>query len=681
MNRLKDAHSPYLRQHADNPVDWFPWSEEALQLAKREDKPILVSIGYSTCHWCHVMEKESFLDKDVADFMNAFFVNIKVDREERPDLDAMYMDACQVLTGEAGWPLHVFLTPDLKPFFAGTYFPPEPGHKKMSWFQALQYARYNYLEHREKVEQLADHTVHKLEKKDAFTGEQSSATTAAISDLYEKLVQHFDEEEGGFGTSRKFPHTMALEAMLNHFYISDDEEALNRVRFSINQMVKGGLNDQIGGGIARYTIDRQWRIPHFEKMLYDNALMIQLLAKTYKITGRRKYKLEAFKIADFVERDLKLPNGLYASGLDADTDGVEGKFYTWSYEEFEAVLGEETALFAPYFGVTKAGNWEETNILYQAREMFAYAKSNGWEVKDFRVRLEEVKNKLFEARKNRTAPGLDAKVITSWNLLLASAYLELFTATEEEKYQELAKFIIDQLAYKMYQPAHEKVYRLLYGEEAYEDGFLKDYVYLMRLLIDAFQVGFGRKYLDKAADLLKLIFKKFQPDTGGLFLTASVDRKDIVFGKKDVQDEEMPSGNAMLWKCLYDLALHLEKPALKKKADFMLFQMKTRVLADPLAYPSWVQCWQEAEFGTLEVAVAGPDAALLSLDIQQGFAPFKVIATGAEENEDHPLLRQKYVGKEALIYVCQNYTCKAPLNNKSEFFKKHCKWKVLATEK
>lgn len=681
MNRLKGAKSPYLLQHANNPVDWFSWSEEALQTAKREDKPILVSIGYSTCHWCHVMEKESFLDKDVADFMNAFFVNIKVDREERPDLDALYMDACQVLTGESGWPLHVFLTPDLKPFSAGTYFPPEPGHKKMSWFQALQYARYNFLEHRDKVEQLADHTVHKLQKKDAFTGEQSLASGAALSDLYNKMADHFDEAFGGFGSSRKFPHTMALEAFLNHYYLSDDQKALNRVRFTINQMVKGGISDQIGGGIARYTVDRQWRVPHFEKMLYDNALFMQLLAKTYKITGRRKYKLEALKIADFIERDLKLPNGLYASGLDADTDGVEGKFYTWTYEAFEQVVGDDTTLFAPYFGLTRQGNWNGVNVLNQAKEMFAYASSNGWEIKEFRKKLEAVKNKLFQARQKRTAPGVDEKVISSWNALLAGAYLELFTATEEEKYKDLAKAIIDQLVYKMYRPAEEKVYRLLYGEEPFEEGFLKDYVYLLRVLIDAYQVGFGRKYLEKAADLLQVIFNKFQPGSGGLFLTASVERKDVVFGKKDVHDEDMPSGNAVLWKCLNDLSLHLERDDLKKKADYMLFQMKTRVLADPLAYSSWVQCWQEQEEGTLEIAVAGPGAEDLAVELQQAYAPFKVIAAGEEEGAEHPLLQHKYMGKEALIYVCQNYTCKAPLHSKNEFFKKHGKWGVLATEK
>ncbi|MCB0662461.1 MAG: thioredoxin domain-containing protein [Saprospiraceae bacterium] len=681
MNRLKQAKSSYLQQHADNPVDWYPWSEEALQYAKRENKPILVSIGYSTCHWCHVMEKESFLDKDIADYMNAFFVNIKIDREERPDLDALYMDACQVLTGEAGWPLHVFLTPDLKPFFAGTYFPPEPGHKKMSWFQALQYAHYNYKEHREKVEQLADHTVHKLEKKDAFPGDLSVSTTKPVADLYQKLIRHFDEAFGGFGTGRKFPHTMAMEALLNHFYISDDEEALNKVRFTINQIVKGGINDQIGGGIARYAVDQQWRVPHFEKMLYDNALFIQVLAKTYKITGRRKYKLEAFKIADFIERDLKLPNGLYVSALDADTEGVEGKFYTWTYDEFEQALGEDSKLFAPYFGVSLAGNWDGVNILYQAKEMFSFARKNGWEVKDFREKLAEVKTKLFNARAERVQPGADKKVITSWNALLASAYLELYTATGETKYRDLAKGIIDQLVYKMYQPSKEVVFRALYDEEPFEEGFLKDYVYLLRVLIDSYQVGFGKKYLEKAEQLLDLIFKKFHPSNGDLFLTSSVERKDVVFAKRDVQDEEMPSGNAVLWKCLTDLSLHLDRRDLKSKAESMLHQMKTRVLADPLAFPSWVQCWQEEEEGTLEIAIAGQGAESLSIEIQEAYAPFKVIAASENDAEEHPLLAHKYFGKSPLIFVCQNYACKAPLNSEKEFFREYCKWKVLASEK
>jgi uncharacterized protein YyaL (SSP411 family) len=683
MNRLQKSTSPYLLQHADNPVDWYPWGEEAFALAKRENKPILISIGYSTCHWCHVMERESFKDKDVADFMNAFFVNIKVDREERPDLDAIYMDACEILTGEAGWPLNVFLTPDKKPFFAGTYFPIEQGGKRMSWFQALQYVLYNFREHKENVESQANRVLEKMKKKQEIpesTSKVKDGKSVLSLHFYTLLKEKFDEEFGGFGHGKKFPNTMALELLLHDYLIRGEEEVLNFVRFSTNKMLEGGIYDQLGGGISRYAVDREWSVPHFEKMLYDNALLISLLAKAHKVTGRRKYKLAAFDVDRFLEENLKSASGGYFSGMDADSEGKEGELYTWTLEEFEKVLGKEAALFAEYYGVKNQGNFEGKSILRQTTEMFAYAVAQGFEVKDFREKLLEARMKLLEARNKRPKPHTDEKVITSWNALLVSAYAHLFTATGEEEYLKKGENLLKFLNKNLVSNSNQKVFRNITNSTIGEEGVLKDYAFLAKANLDFYHISFDKKYLQKAAGITQWVNNFFSDDAGLFYFDSSNRKEENIFKRTDLSDEEMPSGNAVMAEVLLMLANLLGNEKYRQRSEAMVMKIKAMSTSSPLNYPSWASLHISMEDGIPEIALVGKNAFHKALELQKAWLPHFVMAASAEE-DDSPMLDGKPAEEDSLIHVCQNHACQRPFPEVEKFRVAYSKFHVLATKR
>jgi hypothetical protein len=669
MNELQYESSPYLLQHADNPVNWYPWNDKALGLAVRENKPILLSIGYSTCHWCHVMARESFEDREVAGFMNAFFVNIKVDREERPDLDALYMDACQIISGTGGWPLHVFLTPDLKPFFAGTYFPPEPGLRKMSWFQALQFAWYNFSEKREAVEREADRVLHRLQQGQIVSSKAVNKTGEPDTVLYDQLQKQFDREAGGFGRGPKFPNTMALDFLLNYYHYSRDPNALSHLKFSINRILQGGIYDQVGGGVARYTTDRYWRIPHFEKMLYDNALFAQLLARTYQLTGRRKFKTAFEQIAVFLERDLKRPEGGYYAALDADSEAGEGRYYTWTKAEVEEVLGKDAALYIDFFGITEEGNWEGTNILYQVYDRWHYADEMDVEREDLLIKLLGLREKLLKARMQRKPPHRDEKIILGWNALLVSAYLQMHGATGEITYRdcglELLRFLQEQ-----FQVADGFIRgrTLAKATATPPPATLQDYAFLIRALLDAFQTAFDRTLLQQAQTFTDAVFEYFLGADEILFNFSQKDLPDVIFARKDLRDEEMPSGNAVMVRNLQDLGLLLDHDLYRRHAARMLETLQHDITAQPLTYAAWAGALLAENKGIMEIAVVGREAYDWALQLQQTFIPFKVMAA-TETSSDLPLLKDKTGDGQTRIYVCRDYACQQPMSSLEEFRK------------
>jgi uncharacterized protein YyaL (SSP411 family) len=380
-NRLIKETSPYLLQHAHNPVDWYPWGEEALQKASMEDKPILVSIGYSACHWCHVMERESFEDEVTADIMNKYFVNIKIDREERPDLDHVYMDAVQTITGSGGWPLNVFLTPDAKPFYGGTYFPPVRAFNRMSWKETLYAIHESYRDKREEIESQAENLTRHIVNANSFGISTQEAENTShffsrddLEIIAKNLLQSADKEWGGFGQAPKFPQTFSIQYLLRHYHFTNDENALKQALLSLDKMMKGGIYDHLGGGFARYSTDAQWLAPHFEKMLYDNALLVGVLAEAYQLTGQEKYAETIKETLGFIQRELTSPKGGFYSALDADSEGVEGKYYVWSKDEINSLLGDDADLFAEVYNISEKGNWEHTNILWLKEAIEVHAK-------------------------------------------------------------------------------------------------------------------------------------------------------------------------------------------------------------------------------------------------------------------------------------------------------------------
>lgn len=670
MNQLQYETSPYLLQHADNPVHWYAWNEDTLSKAKAADKPILVSIGYSTCHWCHVMERESFEDPDIAAFMNAYFINIKIDREERPDLDALYMDACQIIAGTAGWPLNVFLTPELKPFFAGTYFPPEPQYKRMSWRQALQYVQYNFEEQRIAVERQADrvlarmkdNTPQRISPENDLSSEHSYPNA-----LYESLEKSFDREAGGFGRGQKFPNTMSLEFLLNYFYYSREPAALRHFRFTLSSMLKSGIYDQIGGGIARYTIDRQWRIPHFEKMLYDNALFAQLLAKAYHFLGRRKYKTALLQTLDFLEHEMQAPDGGFYAALDADSEAGEGQYYTWKKSEVIEILGEDAALFCAYFGITDEGNWEGTNILYQPLERFQYADDLERDREELLETVHAARRKMLTARRQRRSLHRDEKIILSWNAMMVSTYVQAYLATGETSYFTTAQNLLSFLESKFGTPDGPSLYRTYTKGQAANPATLRDYAFLIRAILDIYQVDNDRNLLERAMELTGQVNDLFLKKEGDLYAYARLDLPDLVQDRKDIVDDEMPSGNALMVRNLQDLAILHGNQEYRKQANALLEHLSGKVLAEPLAYSAWANAMLANIEGVLEIAVVGKDAEHWKKDLDAEYLPFRVILASREPDGSLPLLANKSSGAGTRIYVCRDYTCRLPLEHPEAF--------------
>ena len=687
MNRLQHEISPYLLQHAHNPVDWYAWRPEAFERAQAEQKPILVSIGYSTCHWCHVMERESFEDEAVAAYMNAHFVNIKVDREERPDVDAIYMEACQLLTGGGGWPLNCFLTPDGKPFYAGTYFPPRPAHNRPSWLHLLQHLSGIWDTQRDVALQQAEKLLGHIRQNDDVLVQKmlpdaqpsdEALSRHTLDRIFFQMRERFDREEGGFGGAPKFPSTMSIQYLLNYHWHTGSSEALEHALLSLDKMIHGGIYDQIGGGFARYATDREWLVPHFEKMLYDNALLVTVLSEAHKllktkapassVSAVNRYAQTIEETLEYIEREMTTLDGGFYAAQDADSEGVEGKFYVWDPAEVEQVLGEEAALFCAFYDITAQGNWEGKSIPWRLASYEQFAEGIHQEVEWLQSKLRSGREKLFAVRARRIPPGLDNKVLLSWNALMCTAYTHAFTALGHEKYRQAAARNLDFLIQNFTVNGQDTTtLQPIRHSLSQPDAFLEDYAYLIAALVDVYQITFEAKYLQLAGKYTDYVLSSFYDSESGLFFFTDAGQSDIVLRKKDLYDNATPSGNSTMAHNLQRLGILLDQRAWRERASDMLLRMKKTVENHPLAFERWATAMMNEVHPAYEIAVVGENALEKAQVLQTDFLPNKVFAASREASDSIPLLDGKPGAPDALIYVCRDFACQKPVCTLEEF--------------
>ncbi len=588
-NRLIEESSPYLLQHAHNPVDWYPWGEEALQRAKTENKPILISIGYSACHWCHVMEKESFENAEVAEIMNVHFINIKIDREERPDLDHIYMDAVQVMTGSGGWPLNVFLTPDAKPFYGGTYFPPQKAHNRASWTDVLYGISQAFTERQGEVTAQAESLTAHLLRSNAFgepVEDKNAIFTRANADLiFENLMKAADTKEGGFGRAPKFPQTFSIQYLLRYYHYFKNDAALQQACLSLDKMIYGGIYDQAGGGFARYSTDNEWLVPHFEKMLYDNALLIITLSEAYQVTHHKRYADAIHQTMEFIQRELMGADAGFYSALDADSGGEEGKFYVWDKQEIDAILGTDADLFCAYYDVSAQGNWEGKNILNVPIDPSIFAENASMSLAQLEEKLAAGRKKLLTLRAGRERPLLDDKMLLGWNALMNTACSKAWVATGNETYRQLAirnmQFITDNFW------VEGAFYHTCKNGIARYKAFLDDHAFLIQALVHLQEITGNGDYLLQARDITAYVLDGFGDEEADFFFFTHSMQKDIILRKKEIYDSAVPSGNSVMAGNLLYLSYVFDNKEWREKAGAMLGSLAGLITRYPTSFGGW----------------------------------------------------------------------------------------------
>jgi uncharacterized protein len=674
-NRLANETSPYLLQHKDNPVDWYPWGEEALERAREEDKPVLLSVGYSACHWCHVMERESFEDDETARMMNEHFVNVKVDREERPDIDSIYMTAVQALTRHGGWPMTVFLTPDGTPFYGGTYFPPVPSRGMPSFQQLLLSITDAYENRREEILQNAESVREYLRASTtAVMPEAQASGTELLDRAAGALLSQLDRRFGGFGGAPKFPQAMNLEVLLRHYHRTEERSALDAVELTCRQMAQGGIYDQLGGGFSRYSVDGYWLVPHFEKMLYDNALLSRLYLETYQATGDVFYLRIAEETLDYVLRDMTSEEGGFYSAEDADSEGEEGKFYVWTPQELETVLDpEEASLAARYWDVTERGNFEGKNILHVARPPEAVADEFGLSPEELSVRIAGVRAKLFAVRERRIRPGRDEKILAAWNGLMLRSLALAARITGREDYREAAvknaTFILDKLK------EEGRIHRSYKDGRARFNGYLEDYAMVADGLVALYEATFETRWLVEADALLDAVSELFWDEEKRAFYDTPADHEELVTRPRDVYDNAAPSGTSVATEVLLKLALLLDRADYRQRAEDVLEQLAGGIERIPAGFGRLLCALDFSTSEPREVAVVGdpesPDTKDLLETVYSDYLPNKVVA-GLSPGDDEaggliPLLAQRPAREgKATAYVCVQYACQTPTTDSEE---------------
>ncbi|MGV9425000.1 thioredoxin domain-containing protein [Streptomyces sp. NPDC003656] len=663
MNRLADVTSPYLLQHADNPVDWYPWSPEAFEEARRRDVPILLSVGYSACHWCHVMAHESFEDQETADFLNANFVSVKVDREERPDVDAVYMEAVQAATGQGGWPMTVFLTPEAEPFYFGTYFPPRPRQGMPSFRQVLEGVRQAWDDRRDEVGEVAGKIVRDLAQREIVQQGTEPPGDAEQAQALLGLTREYDPQRGGFGGAPKFPPSMVLEFLLRHHARTGSEGALQMAQDTSERMARGGIYDQLAGGFARYSVDRDWVVPHFEKMLYDNALLCRVYAHLWRTTGSDLARRVALETADFLVRELRTEQGGFASALDADSDdgtgrSVEGAYYVWTPEQLRAVLGDKDGdLAARYYGVTEDGTFEHGRSVLQLPQTEGVFDAD---------QVAAVRERLLAERARRPAPGRDDKVVAAWNGLAVAALAETGAYFDRPDLIDAAVAAADLLV-RVHLDEHGHLSRTSRdGRVGANAGVLEDYADVAEGFLALASVTGEGVWLDFAGLLLDQVLARFtDPETGALYDTAS-DAEQLIRRPQDPTDNATPSGWTAAAAALLSYAAHTGSDAHRTAAERALGIVATLGPRVP-RFIGWGLAAAEALLdGPREVAVVGPapdDAGTTALHRTAllGTRPGTVVAAGTADSDEFPLLADRpLVNGAAAAYVCRHFTCDAP---------------------
>ena len=677
-NRLINETSPYLLQHAHNPVEWFPWGDEALEKAKQEDKIILVSIGYSACHWCHVMERESFENEPVAKLMNENFVNIKVDREERPDLDHIYMDAVQAIAGNGGWPLNVFLTPQAKPFYGGTYFPPQKAYNRSSWTDVLNSILQAWKERKNEIEAQAENLTDHLLKANSFGAiantiepnkEQELITIEQCDQMFTTIMKTADTQWGGFGKSPKFPQTFTIQYLLRYHYFTDNKEALQQALLSIDKMLMGGIYDHIAGGLARYSTDEEWLAPHFEKMLYDNALLINILCDAYQITANKKYADAIRKTIAFVQTELMSSEGGFYAALDADSEGEEGKYYVWQKKEVDTILGEDAELFCAFFDISEAGNWEEKNILRNLQSIEDFIIARGLEKETFEKTVQQCLHKLSLQRTSRIKPSLDDKIILGWNALMLQSIAKAAVVLADPTYQKIVvtNFIFLQNKFTPVENSLQLMHTYKNGISKYV-AFLDDYAYLIAALLQLYKTSLSENYLLKAFDYCSYVIENFSDEESCFFYFTHQDQKDVIVRKKEIYDGATPSGNSVMAENLLQLAIIFDNAQWRDRANQMIKIISNSTLKYPGSFGIWASLLLYQVMGVNEIVVIGSNYAAISNDILSKYVPNLVIMGSEKEQEAFPLLAAKPSGPSDNIFLCKNYSCLAPfLSTKSLF--------------
>ncbi|MBL0743516.1 thioredoxin domain-containing protein [Chryseolinea lacunae] len=657
-NRLIHSTSPYLLQHAHNPVDWFEWGPEALQKAKAEGKPILVSIGYSSCHWCHVMERESFEHDDIAAVMNASYVCIKVDREERPDIDSLYMEAVQALGVNGGWPLNVFLTPEQKPFFGGTYFSPA------SWVQVLQNIHKAFEGNRQQIEDTAEELRLHLLRSDVQRFKQTpsdSALQADLSDIFTKLQAHFDKQWGGMDRAPKFIMPSVWLFLLRHHYLTKDHASLEQVVLTLQRTASGGIYDQIGGGFARYSVDAYWFAPHFEKMLYDNAQLLSLYAEAYAITKSEIFKRVVYETFDWLQLEMTHPLGGFYSALDADSEGEEGQFYVWKKTELEKLLGENEPLISEYYNVKPGGNWEfGNNILTRHKADDVFLQAHGLSDDEWKTLQDSAKHTLHEARSKRVRPGLDDKVITAWNAMTVCGLVDAYRFFADQTFLDAA--IRNMLFMEREVQQGNVLYRSWKGKHSVTTGFLDDYAYVIQAQLRLYQATFDERWIEKAAVLIDYVMDQFYDDTDGFFYYSSTSAEPLLSRKKEIFDNVIPSSNAIMAQNLFQAGTLLEREEWKSLAVAMAGSLAHLIKSEPNYMSQWAIAHTEIKKGMAEVALVGKDLHAVRQQWMQQYAPYALLQ-GTEHQSKLPLLHDKIAsGDGPTLFVCYNKTCQLPVH-------------------
>jgi uncharacterized protein YyaL (SSP411 family) len=642
-NRLAGETSPYLLQHKDNPVDWYPWGEEALARARDEGKPILLSIGYSACHWCHVMERESFEDADVAAAMNERFVCIKLDREERPDLDAIYMEACQAMTGHGGWPLNVFLTPEQVPFFAGTYFPPDERAGMPSWRRVLDAVADAWASREGEIRERSGAIAQRLGGAASLEPSAEPMQAATLVEAEEGLRSAYDDVHAGFGGAPKFPPASALEFLLRR----GETEMTSH---TLEAMASGGMYDQVGGGFARYSVDAYWLVPHFEKMLYDNALLARAYLHGWQVTGNELFRHVCEETLDWALREMRGPEGGFHSALDADSEGVEGKFYVWELDELAAALGDLAEDAIAYFGATREGNFEGKNILTRGASPPA--------------RLPEIRRKLYEAREQRVRPGLDDKRLTSWNALMIAALADAGAVLERPDYLEAASacagFVLGEL-----RDADGRLLRSWKDGEAKLNAYLQDHAHLLEGVHALYEATFEPRWFAAARQTADAMIARFADEERGGFFETSSDHERLVARRKDLEDHPIPAGNSSAAVGLLRLAALTGEHEYERHAVSVLRLLHPVAGRHSHAFAHLLQALDFHLAAVKEVAIVGDERGELERVVRSEFRPHVVLAGG--EADGVPLLEGRTpVDGRAAAYVCENFACKQPITEPGE---------------
>jgi uncharacterized protein len=673
-NRLAQETSPYLLQHKDNPVDWYPWGEEALEKAREEDKPILLSVGYSACHWCHVMERESFEDEATARIMNEHFVNIKVDREERPDIDSIYMSAVQALTRGGGWPMTVFLTPDGAPFYGGTYFPPTPRGGLPSFQQLLLGLADAYENRRDEVLRGAEGVREYLRAATGAAIPGSAVGTELLDGAARSLLSELDRRFGGFGGAPKFPQAMNLEVLLRHHHRTGDGDALAGVETTLRTMADGGIYDQLGGGFARYSVDRYWLVPHVEKMLYDNALLSRLYLEAYQATRDPFYARIAEETLDYVLRDMTSPEGGFYSAEDADSEGEEGKFYVWTPAEIRGLLDPEDAeLAGRYWDVTERGNFEGKNILHVQRDPGMVAAEFGLSPEELWDRIVGIRSRLFAAREERIRPARDEKVLAAWNGLMLRSFALAARVLDREDYRETARrnasFLLERLR------SGGRLHRSYKDGRARFNGYLEDYAMVADGLVALYEATFETRWLEEAEALCDAVLELFWDEERRTFYDTPADHEELVTRPRDVYDSAAPSGNSVATEVLLRLALILDREDYRARAETILEELSGGMEKLPGGFGRLLGALDFYLSRPREVAIVGdpdsPDTRALVDVVYARYLPNKVVTGRAPEDEEPaglvPLLADRPArdGK-ATAYVCEGYACQMPATEPEE---------------